>query len=111
MNLLSKNQYKTLMGIAKENKVKSVRTKYFTNKYKLASSTANQALNHLVDKEIVYEKSTKDGNDTWFMMFSSIGGYRRTGKLLLHPDFLIRNTIIRLFKYIIQIEFRAFQNR
>ena len=62
-NLLSKNQYKTLVGIAKENIVKSVRTKYFTNKYKLASSTANQALNHLVDKEIVYEKSTKDGNE------------------------------------------------
>lgn len=62
-NLLSKNQYKTLMGIAKENIVKSVRTKYFTNKYKLASSTANQALNHLVDKEIVYERSTKYGNE------------------------------------------------
>lgn len=62
-NLLSKNQYKTLRGIAKENVVNSVRTKYFINKYNLASSTANQALNYLVDAEIVYKKSTKQGNE------------------------------------------------
>ena len=62
-NLLSKNQYKTLKGIAKENIVKSVRTKYFTNKYNLAASTANQSLKYLVDAEIVYEQNTKKGRE------------------------------------------------
>jgi len=62
-NLLTKNQYKTLKGIAKENSVKSVRTKNFTNKYKLAPSTANQSLKYLVNAEIIYEKITKEGSE------------------------------------------------
>lgn len=61
--LLSKNQYKTLKGIAIERSVRSVRTKHFTNTYKLAASTANQALKYLVEAEIVYEKLTKEGSE------------------------------------------------
>jgi len=62
-NILSKNQYKLLQAIASESSVRSVRTKAFTTKYGLANSTANQSLNSLVDKEMIYEKLTEDGSE------------------------------------------------
>ncbi len=62
-NILSRNQYKTLLGIAKEGGVTSVRTKHFTTSYGLAPSTANQALRYLVETELVYEKLTQEGSE------------------------------------------------
>lgn len=62
-NILSNNQYKVLKAIAKESTVKSVLSKEFTSTYKLASSTARQSLNYLVDTELVYEKLSEEGNE------------------------------------------------
>lgn len=62
-NILSTNQYKVLKAIAKETTVKSVLSKEFTSTYGLASSTARQSLNYLVDTELVYEKLSEDGKE------------------------------------------------
>ncbi len=61
-NILSKNQYQVLKSIAKETQVRSVRAKDFSGKYGIASSTAQQSLDYLVDKELVYEKLDKEGS-------------------------------------------------
>lgn len=62
-NILSTNQYKVLKAIAKETTVKSVLSKDFTTTYGLASSTARQSLNYLVDTELVYEKLNDEGKE------------------------------------------------
>lgn len=62
-NLLTKNQWITLRGIAKEGMVTSVRKNSFTSTYKIAPSTANQSLEFLVDKELVYEHLTPKGSE------------------------------------------------
>ncbi len=62
-NILSKNQYTVLKAIATESSVKTVRSKDFTSSYNLASSTAQQSLEYLVDKELVYEKLTEEGKE------------------------------------------------
>ncbi len=62
-NILSKNQYEVLKAIAKETSVRSVRAKAFTTKYGIASSTAQQSLDYLVDKEMVYEKLDENGSE------------------------------------------------
>lgn len=54
--ILSKNQYKILAAIAKEKTVESVRKSKFLNKYKVSGSTASQALDFLVAKELVYDE-------------------------------------------------------
>jgi uncharacterized protein len=61
-NILSKNQYRVLEAIAKEGTVQSVRSKAFTTTHNLASSTAQQSLDYLVEKELVYEKLSKEGS-------------------------------------------------
>ncbi len=61
-NLLTKNQFKTLKGIALEDSVTTVRSKHFVSTYKVASSTAQQSLEFLVDKELVYESPLPEGN-------------------------------------------------
>lgn len=62
-NILSKNQYEILKAIAKESSVKSVRTKDFITTYGIAASTAQQSLDYLVNKEMVYEKLSEDGSE------------------------------------------------
>jgi len=62
-NILSPNQYKVLKAIAIESTVKSVLSKEFISTYKLASSTASQSLNYLVDTELVYQKLSEEGNE------------------------------------------------
>ncbi len=61
-NILSTNQYEVLKAIAKETSVRSVRAKAFTTTYGIASSTAQQSLDYLVNKEMVYEKLTEEGS-------------------------------------------------
>ena len=61
--LMSVNQYKTLRGIAKEGTVTTVRSKDFTKNYNLAASTAQQSLEFLLDKEMIYEKIGEEKTD------------------------------------------------
>ncbi len=61
-NILSTNQYRVLKSIAKESQVRSVRAKDFSGRYGIASSTAQQSLDYLVDKELVYEKLDDKGS-------------------------------------------------
>ena len=60
-NILSTNQYQVLKAIAIESEVRSVRAKAFSSKYGIASSTAQQSLKYLVDKELVYEQLDDQG--------------------------------------------------
>ena len=59
--ILSKNQWKCLQGIAKEQLVDSVTGKDFLRKYDLAQSSAHQAVNVLLEKELIYEQRDLDG--------------------------------------------------
>ncbi|MBK8504220.1 MAG: hypothetical protein IPL46_19645 [Saprospiraceae bacterium] len=59
--VLSKNQWKCLRGIAHEQSVESVTNKDFLHKFGLAQSSAHQAVNVLLDKELIYEQRERDG--------------------------------------------------
>lgn len=61
-NILSPNQFKVLLGIAKEGGSISVMSKDFTTKYNIAASSAKQSLEYLLTTEMVYKKSTKENS-------------------------------------------------
>ncbi len=60
---LSNNQWHLLSAIAHEKKVASVNEKEFLNRYKMAQSSAAQALRALLDKELLYEELGKDNKE------------------------------------------------
>ena len=54
--LLTQQQWRLLIGVAKENEVESVATTKFLTKYNIGSATnARRALQSLVDKELILE--------------------------------------------------------
>jgi hypothetical protein len=59
--MMTSNQYKTWRGIAKEGEVSTVRSKQFTAKYDVSSSTANLALHYLLDAQLVHDTPTDQG--------------------------------------------------
>lgn len=61
-SVLSKNQWKLLKAIAKEKQVTTVSTTAFLSRYRLAQSTAQQSLGTLLDKELLYEHRSREGN-------------------------------------------------
>ncbi len=60
---LSKNQGKLLSAIAQERSVTGVNQRAFLTKYDMAQSSAAQALQVLIEKELLYEKLQKDQNE------------------------------------------------
>ncbi len=53
--LLSKNQWRVIAAIAKEEQVSEITSKHFLNKYLLSASSASQALVALIKDGMVYE--------------------------------------------------------
>jgi len=61
-SVLSRNQFKLLRAIAIEGSVAGVSNTAFLSQYKIAQSTAQQALKTLLEKELLYEDVHPDGN-------------------------------------------------
>lgn len=59
---LSGNQWLLLKAIAKEGEAKNLTKKEFLNKYKFSTTSLKQALEVLVEKQLVHEKMNKDEN-------------------------------------------------
>ncbi|MCB0665165.1 MAG: ATP-binding protein [Saprospiraceae bacterium] len=55
-------QWKLLTAIAKEESVTNISSRDFLSRYQLAQSSAHQAMNVLLEKEILYEVRQKDKN-------------------------------------------------
>lgn len=53
--LLSRNQWKVLVAIAKEGEIEQYTSKDFLNKYKLSQSSTKQAVEALIDKSMLIE--------------------------------------------------------
>ena len=60
--IMTSNQYKVWKGIAQEGELNSVRTLEFSQKYKVAPSSAQLALEYLIHAELVLDIPSLEGN-------------------------------------------------